>query len=76
MFSVNVPVGVHMLPLQGRQGPEDARREATLPRGLPEYLLNHQRVHGDEADLEQVQREHQQFLVVQLVRGELAPLAI
>ena len=50
-----------------------SRREAALPGGAGEDLLDHEGVHVDHAVLQQVQAEHAQLLVLAAVAGELAP---
>ena len=52
------------------------RRQAAAPLRLGEELLDHQRVHIHQAHLEQVQRKHQNLLILQPVGGELSALTI
>ena len=46
------------------------------PRHSPSFwnLLDHERVHVNQADLEQVQRQHQYLLVFEFVAGKFSSL--
>ena len=67
-------VRVHMLPDQRGQGSQIPGREPFRPLRLRQHLLQHEGVDVNHAILEQVQCEHGQFLVFQLVGTEF-PMA-
>jgi hypothetical protein len=46
------------------------------PIGLAQYTLDHERVDVDKADLQQVQRQHGEFLVLQIVGRKLTAFAV
>ena len=52
-----------MFPCQRRERPEIGFGQSALPMGLGEDFLQHERVHVDHAVLQQVQRQHADFLV-------------
>ncbi len=47
-----------------------------MPRWFAEYLLHHQRIDIDEAQLEQMQRQHCNLLVFAAVGRKLSAFAI
>jgi hypothetical protein len=46
------------------------------PIGLAQYTLDHERVDVDKADLQHVQRQHGEFLVLQIVGRKLTAFAV
>lgn len=58
-----------------RQAAVIRRHHARQPCRLGQHPLQHQRVHIDQAVLQQVQRQHGQFLVLETVAGYLAAFA-
>jgi hypothetical protein len=72
MFRAIVPYGLTCRHLSG-DGPEVDLSEAVLPLWLGKYLLNHESVHIYQANLKQVQREHQNLLILQFITRELSP---
>ncbi len=65
-----------MLPLERRQGTQIHCRQPAAPHRLGKHLLNHERVHVDQTHLKQVERQHQNLLVLEPIAGELSALAI
>ncbi len=61
---------------QRRETSEIGHREPSIPGGLTEDLLDHQRVDVDQTDLQQMEREDRHLLIVEPVRGDFAPFAI
>jgi hypothetical protein len=47
-----------------------------VPLGPGQHLLDHQCIHVHQAHLKQVQREHQDLLVLQPIASELPALAV
>ena len=62
--------------------PEQERRQAATvglgqtihPILVVQYSLNHQRVDVNQADLQEVQRQHADFTLFHLIRGKVAAL--
>jgi hypothetical protein len=46
------------------------------PIGLAQHTLDHERVDVDKADVQQVQRQHGEFLVLQIVGRKLTAFAV
>ena len=57
---------------QRRQTTPVLRRHATSPGRVGQHFLNEERVDVNQADLQQMQRQHPELLVLQLVGRELA----
>ena len=75
-IEIEAPVWIDVRVNQGCQRAIVFRLEPLAPCRIGQHALDHQRVHVDQAVLQQMQRQHGQLLVFQLVGRHLAALAI
>ena len=71
-IEVEGAVRTDVAPNERRQGPEVGRHHARHPARFGQHALQHQRVHVDQAGLQQVKRVHRDLLVLQPIAGHLA----
>ena len=75
MSRSNAPYGLTWPQTSGVSPRASADVMRAIHAGSVEHALQHQRVHVDQAGLQQVQRMNRHFLVVEPVAGNLTALA-